>query len=122
MILLDAYAVIAYLKGEPLVAPRLHRLLARKPDAVRPAAITAVNAAEVIDHLVRVCDVDSDEAALDLAQLDLVTIAVDERMGRLAGLLRARHYHPKQRQVSLADCIGVSGHERWRTQTRPSAS
>ena len=61
MTILDAYAVIAYLRGEAAA------------DDVRPlltndaADLTAVGLAEVIDHLVRLAGADEDEAVLDLA-------------------------------------------------------
>jgi len=44
----------------------------------------------------------------DLEQLGLHPIVVDEQIGLHAGLLRARHYHSRTRQVSLADCIAAA--------------
>jgi PIN domain nuclease of toxin-antitoxin system len=87
---LDAYAVIAFLRGEPAA------------DAVRSifatgrAEVTAVGLAEVLDHLVRLAGAAEDEAVLDLAQLGLLDATpVSPGIGSAAGRLRARHYpHP----------------------------
>lgn len=108
MILLDAFAVIAYLKAEPVVAPRVKRLLLPRQGQRQPVAISALNSAEVIDHLVRGCDVDPDDSVADVAQLGLLTVDVDERISRRAGLLRAQHYHARRRPVSLADCVAAA--------------
>lgn len=102
--ILDAYAVLALLKGEP-AAPLVRRLLASS--APRPA-LTAIGIAEVLDHLVRIEAATEEDAALDLAQLGLAESAnVDAPVATRAGLLRARHYHRRTRAVSLADCIAA---------------
>lgn len=101
MILLDAYAVVAYLTAEPIVGERV------RPLAVG-AAVTTVNGAEVLDHLVRVRRVDPDQAVLDLVGLDLLSIVVDDAIGVKAALLRAKHYHRLRRCVSMADCIAAA--------------
>lgn len=102
MTVLDAYAVLAYLKGE------------RGADEVRPllgagnASLTAVGVAEVMDHLVRLAGADEEDAALDLAQLGLLDgIAVDSTIGAAAGRLRARHYRLTRCPISLADCVAA---------------
>ncbi|MFP5317528.1 MAG: PIN domain-containing protein [Acidimicrobiia bacterium] len=102
MTVLDAYAVLAYLKDEP------------SADEVRPlieagdASLTAVGVAEVIDHLVRLAGADEEDAALDLAQLGLLDgIAVDSTIGAMSGRLRARHYHRTRSPISLADCVAA---------------
>jgi predicted nucleic acid-binding protein len=99
---LDAYAVIAYLKAEPAAGE------------VRPlldggdAFLTAVGVAEVLDHLVRLAGADEEDAALDLAQLGLIDgVVVDSELGLGAGRLRARHYHRNRCPVSMADCIAA---------------
>lgn len=103
MIVLDAYAVLAHLKDEP-AAPGVAALL----DGNDEARLTAVGVAEALDHLVRIVGADPEDAALDLAQLGLAeAIPVDSEGGLRAGLLRARHYHRKDRAVSLADCIAA---------------
>lgn len=103
MIVLDAYAVLAFLKGEA-AAPEVRSLL-RAPD---PSALTVVGVAEVIDHLIRIVGVDEEEAALDLAQLDLLhPLDLPATTAAAAGVLRARHYHRTRCAVSLADCIAA---------------
>lgn len=103
MIVLDAYAVLALLKGEP-AADLVSQLLGRHNDA----RLTALGAAEVIDHLVRLVGISEDDAALDIAQLELAdAVSVDAAMAIAAGVLRARHYHRRHRAVSLADCVAA---------------
>jgi predicted nucleic acid-binding protein len=99
---LDAYAVIAYLRGEraaPEVAARLN---------AGDAVLTAVGVAEVLDHLVRLVGADEEDATLDLAQLGLLDgIVIDSAIGASAGRLRARRYHRTRCAVSTADCIAA---------------
>jgi predicted nucleic acid-binding protein len=102
MTVLDAYAVIAYLKAEP--AAREVRPLLDNGDA----ALTAAGVAEVLDHLVRLGGADEEDAVLDLAQLGLLeAIIVDSDLGVAAGRLRARRYHRSRCAVSMADCIAA---------------
>lgn len=102
MTILDAYAVIAYLKAEA-AAPEVRPLLDRGE-----ASLTAVGVAEVLDHLVRLAGVDEEDAALDLAQLGLLDgVVVDSALGLAAGRLRARRYHRSRCAVSMADCIAA---------------
>lgn len=99
--MLDAYAVLAFLKGEP-AAPEVRVLL----EGNEPAVLTAVGVAEVLDHLIRIVGVDEEIASLDLAQLGLLDAqATDEATGAAAGRLRARRYHRTRCAVSLADCV-----------------
>lgn len=102
MTVLDAFAVIALLRGEPAAAEV--RLLLESGDA----ALTSLGLAEVIDHLVRVARVPAEEAALDVAQLGLAdALPVDADLALRAALLRARNYHRTDRAVSLADCVAA---------------
>lgn len=103
MSVLDAYAVIAFLRAEPAAA------------VVQPvlefgdAALTAVGIAEVVDHLVRIIGVDEEQAVLDVAQLGLLEgHPVDVELGLAAGRLRAKHYHRTRCAVSMADCIAAT--------------
>jgi PIN domain nuclease of toxin-antitoxin system len=103
LIILDAYAVLAFLKGEA-AAPAVGSLLR----AAEPSALTVVGIAEVLDHLIRIVGADEEEAALDLAQLDLLDpVDLGETTAAAAGRLRARHYHRTSCAVSLADCIAA---------------
>jgi PIN domain nuclease of toxin-antitoxin system len=102
-VILDAYAVLALLKGEPAAGP-VSSLLAEDGGA----RLTAVGVAEVVDHLIRLVGTSEDEAALDVAQLGLAdSVPVDASMAIAAGMLRARHYHRRHRAVSLADCVAA---------------
>ncbi len=104
MTVLDAYAVVAYLRAEPC-ADEVATLLRS------PTAITAANAAEVLDQLVRVYrrnpdDVHADLALLANAGMDIVAVTADQ--GLAAGRFRARHYHRERCAVSLADCLAAA--------------
>lgn len=102
MTVLDAFALLALLKGEP-AANEVAAIL-RTGDGV----LTVVGVAEVVDHLVRVAGQDDDEVALDLAQLGLLDApALDAATAFAAGAARARHYHRRNRAVSLADCLAA---------------
>lgn len=104
MIILDSYAVLAFLKGE-WAADRVEQLIAAEDDT----ALTALGLAEVLDHLVRLAGADPDEAVLDVAQLGLgPPSSVEAGLAMQAGLLRARHYHRRDRAVSLADCVAAA--------------
>ena len=116
MIVLDSYAVLAHLKDEP-AAPAVAALL-EGSDEVR---LTAVGVAEVLDHLVRVVGVDPEDAALDVAQLSLAeALPVEPAAGLRASLLRARHYHRRDRAVSLADCIAADAARSWEARLATS--
>ncbi len=104
MTVLDAYAVLAYLRDEP-GADEVVALLRQ------PAALIAANAAEVIDQLVRVFGRDPDDVHADLALLanaglDIVAVTAD--IGLFAGRLRAKHYHRERSALSLADCVAAA--------------
>ncbi len=108
MIVLDAYAVLAFLKGE--AASHEVRALLQSGE---PSALTVVGVAEALDHLIRVVGADEEEAALDLAQLDLLDpVDLGEATAAAAGRLRARHYHRTQCAVSLADCLAAEATRR----------
>jgi len=101
---LDAYAVIAYLRGEPC-ADEVADLLRR------PAILTSINAAEVRDQMVRVFGADADGMEADLALLchaGLTVQAVTHELGMQAGRIRARRYHRECAAVSLADCAAAA--------------
>jgi PIN domain nuclease of toxin-antitoxin system len=101
---LDAYAVIAYLRGETC-ADEVAALLRE------PTVLTAVNAAEVVDQLVRVFGRDPDDVHSDLVLLGSAGMTLQPVSGELgleAGRLRARHYHRQRRAVSLADCVAAA--------------
>lgn len=102
--MLDGYAVLAYLRDE--AAAESVTLLLRSP-----TVLSAANAAEVIDQLVRVYGRDPDDVHADLALLshagmELWPVSVEA--GMLAGRLRTRHYHRQRMAISLADCVAAA--------------
>jgi PIN domain nuclease of toxin-antitoxin system len=104
---LDAQAIVAGLTGEPGMA-EVDRLL-RDRDSI--PMVSAVTLAEAMDVLVRArrhrverCD---EQFGL-LYSGGLEVIPVDEEIGRLGGLLRARHWDRDRRPVSMADCIALA--------------
>lgn len=104
MTVLDAYAVLAYLRAEPCADDVAALLRA-------PTILSAANAAEVLDQLVRVYGSDPDDVHADLALLakagmHLAPVTAD--IGMFAGRLRAKHYHRDRAAVSLADCIAAA--------------
>lgn len=114
MTVLDAYAVLAFLKGEA-AAKDVKALI-----GVADSTLTALSVAEVLDHLVRLSGADEEDALLDLAQLGLLdSVPVDAMTGASAGRLRARHYHPTRCHVSLADCVAA---EVARSRAQPLAT
>jgi predicted nucleic acid-binding protein len=101
-VVLDAFAVIAALRGEP-AAPEVSQML-RHHDVV----LTSLGLAEVIDHMVRVAGADLDEVLLDLASIGLLDVQpLDNRTVISAGALRAARYHRSRCVVSLADCVAA---------------
>lgn len=104
MTVLDAYAVIAYLRDEPC-AEEVATLLRS------PSFLSAANAAEVLDQLARVYlreadDVHADLELLSYEGMEIVPVTAD--IGLQAGRLRARHYDREGSAVSLADCIAAA--------------
>ncbi len=102
MTILDSYAVLAFLKGEPAAAEV--EILMRAGGA----AMTVLGVAEVLDHLIRLAGANEEDASLDVAQLALEpALVVDEAIAAAAGRLRARRYHRTNCPVSLADCVAA---------------
>jgi len=101
---LDAYAVIAYLRGEDS-ADEVAELLRGH------AVLATVNAAEVVDQLVRVWGRDGDDVEGDLALLGEAGLRMhplDAELGLAAGRLRARSYRRQDCAVSMADCTAAA--------------
>jgi PIN domain nuclease of toxin-antitoxin system len=105
VILLDAYALLAYLRDEP-AAGAVESLL-RGGDCV----LDTVNLAEVLDQLIRVDRLEGSEVAESLSGLiggPIVVSAADEPVAWRAAAIRARHYRRKDSDLSLADCILIA--------------
>jgi len=98
-VLLDSYAFIAYLLDEP-AAPLVQRLLWDGD-----LAMSAVQLAEVVDRMERVHGVPADEIEVAVSALGIDIIVADYPVGAEAGRLRARHYGPTGRTLSLADSV-----------------
>lgn len=104
MTVLDAYAVISFLRGEAS-ADEVASLLRQ------PSVLASVNAAEVVDQLVRVWGHDGDDVEGDLALLSDAGMRVEplDAEGALAaGRLRARSYRRQDCAVSMADCVAAA--------------
>lgn len=107
MTLLDAHALIAFLLDEA-AAEAVEAHLRSRDDGAR---MSAVNLAEVLDRLIRVAGQQEQKVAERVEWLvsgGLEVVPADDRIGRLAGLLRARHYHHREAPVSLADCVTLA--------------
>lgn len=104
MTVLDAYAVVAFFRAET-AADEVAELLRQ------PTILSAVNAAEVIDQLVRVYGREADDVHADLALLANDGLAIEPvtvQVGLHAGHLRARYYHRERMPVSMADCVAAA--------------
>ena len=103
MIILDAYAVLAFMRRES-AGPQVRKLI----EGDEETALTLLGVAEVLDRLVRLAGADGEQARLDLVQLGLAAPpALDSQLAARAGLLRARHYNRRTRALSLADCVAA---------------
>lgn len=104
--ILDAYAVIAYLAGEP-AADEVEALLRDRAD---PCAISALSAGEVVDRLGRVAHIDLSRVLDEFHRLrdgGVEILTVDAFDGLCAGALRQRFYD-REAQLSLADCATLT--------------
>lgn len=99
--ILDAYALVAALRGE--AATEVVRGLLRDRDLHCRLLSTVV--AETVDRVARLDHQPSEQVALDLLQLGLEITPVDDNLGVLAGTLRAEAYHRTRSPLSLADCV-----------------
>ena len=101
-ILLDAYALVAFLEDEP-AALEVDRLL-----GTGFAAMTTVNLAEAGQRVLRHSDVTADELRELVSSLPLAVVAFTEAHGWRAAELRAQYYRRTDSAVSLADCCLVA--------------
>ncbi|MDP4013878.1 MAG: PIN domain-containing protein [Candidatus Nanopelagicales bacterium] len=103
-VLVDAYAVIAYLRDEP-ASDQVADLLRGQ------TLLAAVNAAEIMDQMVRVWHQDPDDVQVALALLVRSGMTIPdagEVTALEAGRLRARHYDKRSCCVSMADCFAAA--------------
>lgn len=102
MILLDANALLAFLKDEP-AAGEVAALL-RGGDCATPASCLS----EVVDRLIRRSGVPAKEVVDRLEPLidaSLEILPIEGRVGWQAGEFRGVHYARGSTDLSLADCI-----------------
>lgn len=98
-VLLDAYALIAYLRDEPAAAA-VQDLLWKGG-----LAMSAVQLGEVVDRMERIDGVPADEVEVVVSALAIEVLPADYAVGAEAGRLRARHYRPTVRTLSIADAF-----------------
>lgn len=109
MILLDAYALVAFLVGGP--ATTQVRAILREGDA----AISTANLAETLDVSGRVHGLSiarAMEIIEPLLATSLAAIPLDVVVAQRAAEIRARHYHRSTRPISLADAVLVASARR----------
>lgn len=85
--------------------------VARELGAVEPRCISVVNVAETLDVLRRVHRVSAGDAAdaIDRFLLEVADpVDVTRELAERAADIRARHYHRRDRDLSLADCFVVA--------------
>lgn len=103
MILLDAYALVAFLGEEPAAA-EVEELLRHNA-----CAISTVNLAEAIDISIRVHGVAVEELRQVIGTLvatdRLAQIAPDDSVAWRAAGLRGTYYKKRTCELSLADCF-----------------
>jgi len=104
VIVLDAYALEAYLNDEVAAADVVEPLILSGQQVL----ITGIDLAETLDRMLRVHGASRDELENDLIGLGLTVTGVDATMAFDAGVLRAAHYHRTRRSVSIADCCAAA--------------
>jgi predicted nucleic acid-binding protein len=98
-IVLDSWAVIAYLEGEP-AAEKIADIIADAHEEEIPLLITAVNAGEVWYIVAREASVaDADASLKQLRDLGVQFVDVDWELAKMAGYFKSRH------KMSFADCF-----------------
>jgi len=103
---LDAFAVIAFLRDEP-ARDDVEKLL-RSDDTCR---MSTINVAELVNVLHRSSKVDLDVIDRQIQILELSGVifeAPSTEIGLLAGRLRAIHYDRNDCAISLADCFALA--------------
>jgi predicted nucleic acid-binding protein len=104
VIVLDAYALEAYLNDELPVADVVEPLLLSGEQVL----ISGINLAETLDRMIRVHRMAPAELEANLLGTGVHVTAVDEPTAFEAARLRAAHYHRTRRAVSIADCCAAA--------------
>lgn len=103
-VVLDAYAVLAVLRGEP-GGKAVIELLA---DSSERAVINSVNLAEVVDQLMRRFELSRarvDDALGPILEESIEIVSADAGLAFRAGEMRKKYYQRSSRQLSMADCF-----------------
>lgn len=100
--LLDAYALVAFLGGEP-AGPDVRRLI-----GAGDSAIPSVNLAEAGQRVQRHSEVSGDEFRQLVESIPLAVLPFTREHAWRAAELRALHYDRRRSEVSLADCCLVA--------------
>ena len=104
-VVVDTGPIVSVLLGEPAAAEVSSALEGRD------CGVSVVNVAEVLDVLIRVhrAPVDDVSEALGRFLADVARpIPATRMLSQHAALIRARHYHRRDRDVSLADCFAIA--------------
>ena len=99
--ILDAYALVAGLRGEVAADVVCGLLLDENLDC----RTISTAAAETVDRVSRLGGHPAEEVALSLLRLGLEITPVDDDLGIRAGVLRAEAYHRTSAPLSMADCL-----------------
>jgi predicted nucleic acid-binding protein len=101
-LVLDSWAVIAYLEGEPS-AEKIADLIADAHEHDIPLFMSVVNAGEVWYILAREASIsDADRAIAELRRLRIELIDADWTLAHEAGGFKAKH------KMSFADCFAAA--------------
>lgn len=104
MLVLDAYALEAFLLDEGGAAPMVEALVFSGEQLV----ISAINLAEVADRLQRVFGVSRTRVEVDVLSIGLTVSEVDTAVAFDAAALRAAFYQQRGWAVSIADCCAAA--------------
>lgn len=105
MILLDAYALVAFLAGRAAAA-RVQALL--RDGGVTVATANLTEAYEVSERRYGVPIARSADVLEPLFDRALRTVPLDRMAARRAAEMRTKHYHRSKRPISLADAILIA--------------
>lgn len=101
-IVLDSWAIMSYLQGEPS-AERVADIIADAHDDNVPLLMSVVNAAEVWYIIARrTSEADADRSIRELKQLGIKLIDAEWDIAHEAGRFKAKH------KMSFADCFAAA--------------
>jgi uncharacterized protein with PIN domain len=104
-VVVDTGPIVSILLGDPAAAEVSSALNGRE------CGVSVVNVAEVLDVLIRVHRTPAEDAseALDRFLAEAARpIPATRALAERAALVRAHHYHRRDRDASLADCFAIA--------------